>query len=269
MAKPTKEDAIRRLQKQLDEIPGLKELRHGSTQFSEWRRNTRVSITYTFEEESSQVKDFQRIKYSDPMFVGGIDNEIYFQRAYVSGLESATAVLRSMIHEIQEFWPDNSQESSSSQSKDESQPVNASQVFVIHGRDHGTRDTVASFLRKLELEPVILEEQPNRGRTIIEKFEEYVQGDFAVALLTPDDMGGLSNDELQPRARQNVIFEFGYCIGKFGRDRVLALVKGDPEIPSDYSGVLYIPMDESGGWQMRLIREMNSVGFNIDANLAL
>ena len=260
-----KEIAIGRLQRQLDAIPELKQLRRGSPEFTEWQRNTRVAIAYTFGEESSQNEEFQDIEYSPFIFTGG---ENYFQGAYIRGLDSAAAKLRSMIREVQEYW-DDPQQPSAAETPEIPHPVNTNRVFVIHGRDHGTRDTVASFLRKLELEPVILEEQPNRGRTIIEKFEEYVQGDFAIALLTPDDVGGLSNDELQPRARQNVIFEFGYCIGKFGRDRVLALVKEDPEIPSDYAGVLYILMDESGGWQMRLIREMNSAGFSVDANRAL
>ena len=88
-------------------------------------------------------------------------------------------------------------------------------------------------------------------------------------MLTPDDVGGLSNDQLQPRARQNVILELGYFIGRLGRDKVRALVKGDLEIPSDYAGVLYIPMDEASGWQMRLIREMKNAGLDIDANRAL
>ena len=174
-----------------------------------------------------------------------------------------------MITEVQEYWGDNAQEPSPSETPEKPQLVNTNRVFLIHGRDHGTRDTVAGFLRKLGLEPVILEEQPDRGLTVIEKFEENARGDFVVALLTPDDVGGPSPDKLNPRARQNVILELGYFIAKFGRDRVRALVKGDVEIPSDYSGVLYIPMDEAGGWQIKLIREMNSAGLNIDANRAV
>ena len=174
-----------------------------------------------------------------------------------------------MINEIEEYWSEDPQEPSYLESSEEFQLVNTNRVFVIHGRDYGTRDTVARFLENLGLEPVILEEQPDRGLTVIEKFEENARGDFVVALLTPDDVGGPNPDKLQPRARQNVVFELGYFVRAFGRNRVRALMKGEVEIPSDYAGVLYIPMDESGGWQMRLIREMNSAGFNINANLAL
>ena len=143
-------------------------------------------------------------------------------------------------------------------------------VFVIHGHDEGAREAVARFLENLKLEPIILHEQSNRGRTIIEKFEEHADVGFAVALLTPDDVGALKGNEsnLNPRARQNVIFEFGYFIGKLGRERVCALVKGDVEKPSDYGGVLYIPLDDSGGWKTGLIRELNHAGFEVDANKA-
>ena len=82
-------------------------------------------------------------------------------------------------------------------------------------------------------------------------------------------LGGLqgNKDTVKPRARQNVIFEFGYFIGKLGRKRVCALVKGDVEKPSDYNGVLYIPLDNSGGWNNKLIRELKTAGIQVDANL--
>ena len=87
------------------------------------------------------------------------------------------------------------------------------------------------------------------GRTVVEKFEQSSSADFAFALFTPDDTGGLSKDDLKPRARQNVLLEYGYYLGKFGRGRVCALVKGDIELPSDISGVLYVPLDDAGGWK--------------------
>ena len=114
-----------------------------------------------------------------------------------------------------------------------------------------------------------MQEQPDGVRTIIEKFEEYAQVDFAIALFTPDDMGGLEGDDPQFRARQNVIFEFGYFIGEYGRNRVRALVKGNVEIPSDYSGVLYIPLGSSNDWKKNLVRELRSAGFDVDANRLL
>ena len=130
---------------------------------------------------------------------------------------------------------------------------------------------MARFLENLELEPVILQEQPNEGRTIIEKFEEYAQVGFAVILCTPDDVGALATEQaqLKPRPRQNVLLEWGFFLGLIGRGRVCALVKGDVEIPSDYSGVVYIQMDDSQGWQFQLLRELHKAGLPVDANRLL
>ena len=142
-------------------------------------------------------------------------------------------------------------------------------VFVIHGHDEAARVKVARFLEKLKLEPVILHEQENRGRTIIEKFEGYSDVGFAVVLLTPDDVGAPRDkqSELSPRARQNVISELGFFIGKLGRDRVCILKKQEVEMPSDCQGVVYTDFDDAGAWQMKVIQELKAAGFNVDANL--
>ena len=118
------------------------------------------------------------------------------------------------------------------------------------------------------LEPVILHEQVNRGRTIIEKFEDFADVDFAVVLLTPDDMGRKKDEktDLNPRARQNVILELGFFLGKLGRQRVCPIVKGDVETPSDYDGVVYTDLDDAGGWKMKLVQELKDAGFVIDTN---
>ena len=142
---------------------------------------------------------------------------------------------------------------------------------MIHGHDAGTKETVARFIAQLGLEPVILHEQANQGRTIIEKFEDHSDVGYAIALITPDDTGSSVKEpeNVRQRARQNVIFEFGYFLGKLGRKNVAGLVKGDIEAPSDYSGVLYIPIDESGAWRFLLIKELKSVGYEVDANKAI
>src|SRR6516165_635262 len=87
-------------------------------------------------------------------------------------------------------------------------------VFVVHGHDEGAREGVARFLEKIGLTAIVLAEQPNRGRTIIEKFVDCAREvGFAVVVLTPDDLGGVATDEAQKsRARQNVIFELGYFV---------------------------------------------------------
>ena len=144
-------------------------------------------------------------------------------------------------------------------------------VFVVHGRDRTMKAEVARFLEKLELEPIILHEQPNKGRTIIEKFEDYSDVAYAVVLLTADDMGKLASNktDLQPRARQNVIFELGFFIGTLGRGKVCALYEEGVELPSDFKGVLYIPLDKQGGWRLKLARELKATGLELDLNKAV
>lgn len=144
-------------------------------------------------------------------------------------------------------------------------------VFVVHGRDEAAKEAVARYIEKLGLKAIILHEQPNAGRTIIEKFEVYSSVNFAVVLLTPDDVGAPrdKSTEGKARARQNVIFELGYFIGKLGRQQVCALYKEDVELPSDIYGVLYVPMDAAGAWRLMLAREMKQAGLPVDLNKAV
>jgi hypothetical protein len=146
------------------------------------------------------------------------------------------------------------------------------QIFVVHGHDAGVLEATARLLTKLELRFTILHEQPNQGRTLIEKFEEYSEVGFAVVLLTADDRGGTTAtpyDSQCPRARQNVILELGYFLGRLGRSRVCALYRPGVEIPSDYDGVLYVVLDERGAWKIELAKELRAAGFDVDLNKAV
>lgn len=141
-------------------------------------------------------------------------------------------------------------------------------IFIVHGHDEAAKQVVARFIEKLGLHAIILHEQPDKGRTIIEKFEDHTDVGFAVVLLTPDDMGYPKDkpSEGKPRARQNVVLELGYFSGILGRSSVCALLKGDIEIPSDYAGVLYTPMDNAGAWKFTLAREIKAAGIDVDLN---
>jgi predicted nucleotide-binding protein len=145
-------------------------------------------------------------------------------------------------------------------------------VFLVHGHDELARLATARFLEQLGVNVITLAEQPNHGRTIIEKFEDCSNVAFAVVLLTPDDQGGsasVSPEHLSPRARQNVILELGFFLGKLNRRHVCALYREGVEIPSDYHGVLFVPMDNEGAWKLKLARELKMVGLSIDLNKAL
>lgn len=141
-------------------------------------------------------------------------------------------------------------------------------VFVVHGHNEEYINKVARFLEKLNCEPIILKEQPNSGKTIIEKFKDLSKVAFAIVLYTACDRGGINDmdAELTPRARQNVIFEHGYLLSQLGQERVCALVEKGVEIPSDLSGILYVPIDNNDAWKLQLAKEMKSVGIDIDLN---
>jgi predicted nucleotide-binding protein len=141
-------------------------------------------------------------------------------------------------------------------------------IFIVHGHDEAAMHEVARCIDQLGLHAIILHEQPDKGRTIIEKFEDHTDVGFAVVLLTPDDMGYPKDkpSEAKPRARQNVVLELGYFSGILGRANVCALLKGYIEIPSDYAGVLYTPMDAAGAWEVTRAREIKAAGIDVDLN---
>lgn len=146
--------------------------------------------------------------------------------------------------------------------------TSSNKVFIVHGRDMLLRTQVENVLRALGLEPIILQEQANIGKTIIEKIEECTDVGFGIVLYTPCDEGRLKSEdgELKPRARQNVVLEHGYLMGKLGRERVCCLVSDDVEFPSDIQGVVYTSAKNVGQWKYDLAKELKAAGFDIDMN---
>lgn len=138
-------------------------------------------------------------------------------------------------------------------------------VFVVHGRNNRVKNNVAQFLKEIGLEPIILHQQPNGGRTLISKFQEVAADvEFAVVLMTPDDLGGIKGRAQRPRSRQNVIFELGFFIGKIGSPKVCALVAGEVEKPSDFDAVVYIEYSRNSRWKAELAREIRHAGIVVD-----
>jgi predicted nucleotide-binding protein len=146
-------------------------------------------------------------------------------------------------------------------------------VFLVHGHASGAKETVGRLLEKTgDHEVVTLHEQPSEGRTLIEKFEDNAKAsDHAVVLLTADDVGGEASaggakPDLQPRARQNVVFELGFFVGSLGRSHVTVLYEAGVELPSDFKGVVYIPLDKGGAWRFQLLAELRGAGLTYDLN---
>ena len=144
-------------------------------------------------------------------------------------------------------------------------------VFIAHGHDVEAITTVAEFIENLDLKVTVLDEQPSNDLTFVENLEKHADDTaFAIALLTPDDVGALKDEagrQLNPRARQNVLLELGYLIGKLNPNQVCILYKDGVELPSDIHGVvLYVPMDSANAWKIKLSQGMRKAGLPVDMN---
>jgi predicted nucleotide-binding protein len=195
----------------------------------------------------------------------GYRDELAEARQYAAeGKQQALSLLRQAVRgleeEIELATPD------APLAVERAKPSN--KVFVVHGHDEAALQAVARFLERLRLEAVILREELDAGRTIIEKFEDCAADvGFAVVLLTPDDLGGIATGSATAsRARQNVIFELGYFAGKLGRGRACLMRKGAVEIPSDLYGVIYTDLDSGEAWKMKLVKELKAAKLEFDAN---
>lgn len=146
--------------------------------------------------------------------------------------------------------------------------IATSKIFIVHGHGNEIKQIVARTLTQLKLEPIILHEKADQGRTIIEKFEENSsEVNFAIILLTADDIGkGEKEIDYKKRARQNVVFEMGYFIGKLGRKKVFLLLENGVDKPGDLDGVVYNSIDNADGWKLKLVKELKIAGYKVSAD---
>jgi predicted nucleotide-binding protein len=233
-----------------------------------WYNTTAAILAAAFGPQSSNIRAVN--------WAGPHHNQMYFEGTPESVIEThgrenlraAATMLDSCIEQLELLAPARLSERDADERSKHAET--GTSVFIVHGSNEGRKEGAARFLSTLGLEPIILHEQPNRGRTLIEKFEAHADVSFAVVILTGDDLGGPTNSESgQPRARQNVVFELGYFVGRLGRKRVCTLYEEGVEIPSDFSGIVYIPLDAAGAWRTLLARELKAAGFEIDMNHAL
>lgn len=156
--------------------------------------------------------------------------------------------------------------------------ASADKVFIVHGHGELAKITAARTLEQLGLTPIILHEQEDYGNTIIEKFESNATDvGFAVVLLTADDMGISRKDieksntenrepQVSKRARQNVVFEMGYFMGKLDRAHVFLLLEDGVEKPGDLDGIVYTPIDSEGMWKIKLAKRLKAVGYKVNTD---
>ena len=212
-----------------------------SPEFESWHSRAERFLVNHFGPTTYEVTDFSNTLFSPTMYVPGAD---YIRiSTCCNGLKKTKDVFKDYLTEIKEEMLVKDKESKVDAQTDSSRQKN--RVFVVHGHDEALKEKVARLLEKQGLEAIILSEQANKGKTIIEKFEE--------------------NSEAveKQRARQNVVYEAGYFMGKLGRERVIMLVDEGVELPSDLQGVVYT---DSESWKTEVLQELQSIGYEIDFN---
>lgn len=248
-----------RFKKIYDDIDVLIEhrVRTSSQEFISWKTRAERFLRTHYGENSKEVVDFGNTHFSLMIYTFNETESDYIE-ACKSGLVESKAVFEVYLEELKEndVTPDNEATQDNSISK--------SKVFVVHGHDEALKQEVARIVEKQGLEAIILSEQANHGKTIIEKFEENTDVGAAICLFTGDDYGRAKDATSENlRARQNVVFEAGYFMGKLGRGNVILIASPDIEIPSDLQGVVYTNKDM---WQTDVLRELKAIGYNVDFN---
>ncbi len=233
------------------------------------KRRAEMLIRRIFGDSSKYLKDLSEIRFHSMVWFSGMTDEDE-RPSWNSGKIGLQNLVKTMIEELTLFGSANGEGEPSSPSRAEQ--VIEQSIFVVHGHDEEMKQSIARVLEKLGLKPLILHEQPNGGRTVIEKFMDYGEiVSFAVILLSPDDIAyqvGEDPTVARYRARQNVILELGFFLGKVGRDRVVVIYREADkfEMPSDFAGVLFVPFDNRGTWKFEMVRELKAVGYSADAN---
>lgn len=245
-------------------IQTIEDFNNLKNKYSSWHDYNLELLKQSFSKTDNEYRDdYDNTGEWSGMFLGGRQSPAEELKEFAEKFNSKIDSLKKLVQKIpllkssvEEYEP----------VADEKAEMNMSQVFIVHGHDDLAKVETARFIEKLGFEPIILHEQASSGKTIIEKIESYSNVGFGVVLYTACDVGSKKGEEanLKSRARQNVVFEHGYLIGKIGRNNVTALVKGNVETPNDISGVVYVSMDSD--WKLDLAKELRESGYAVDMN---
>lgn len=252
-------EKLKNIIKEIDEL-----LRHyvraSAPAFQAWHTRTERFLIKRYGEDSFEYKKFRMMCFS-PLAWCGIDMEEEDRNARkicCDELRSCKAIFETYLEDLADESNADLQDTTTTKS------ANMDKVFIVHGHDGELKEAVARVIEKQKIETIILSEQVNKSRTIIEKFEEHSDVGGAICLFTADDMGRAQKDSLdRTRARQNVVLETGYFMGKLGRDHVVILADEGIEMPSDLSGVVYTSAEN---WKIDLLKELKAMGYTIDFN---
>ena len=240
-----------------------------SPEFKAWQVKAENILTKCYGMESRELYRFRNIIFYPRYAYATQSDEV---NLCAEGLKEAKAYFEVYLEEIEDNCAENvSSDVSgiSGEAKFVEKKVNSTRkkkVFIVHGHNDALKQEVARIIEKQGIEAVILSEQANQGKTIIEKIEENADVDAAICLFTGDDYGrakGTEVEENKLRARQNVVFEAGYFMGKLGRKNVIIVADKNLELPSDMQGVVYT---DAGNWKTEVLQGLDKLGYVIDFN---
>lgn len=253
---------IEKLQQLIDEIDVLIEKRvdSSSIDFRNWHEQVIYFLEKQYGTNSQEYKRFNSIRFAPLVMI--YPNSLT-ERDYIEHCKKDLIIQKTRfnlyLEELQEQERHSETRISSSQKE-----FSFTKVFIVHGHDEALKEKIARLIEKQDIEAIILDEQANQGRTIIEKFEENSDVGGAICLFTADDVGKKKGGEIEKaRARQNVVFETGYFMGKLGRDHVVIIAEHEMEFPSDLSGIVY---SNKENWEFTVLKELKAMGYSIDMN---
>lgn len=233
---------------------------HCDNEFEAWHSKAKRFIQKKYGKDSVEFEDFDNTDFSLRIWTMNTPRSS-FVKACIDGLTKTKIIFQSYLEEMEH------DDSSDTIYEKYKQILDYSKIFIVHGHDGELKESVARLIEKQDIEAIILTEKANQGRTIIEKFENYSDVAGAICLFTADDLGKANDEEeYKARARQNVVFETGFFIGKLGRSNVIIIADSSVEMPSDLSGVVYT---NKANWQLDIIKELKAIGYNVDANKLL
>lgn len=244
---------IEKLEKLIAEIDNL--VNHAVTTstpaFRAWKTEAERFLIKQFGKDSFEHKNFVESSFRPRVWTSDRDLIVSCK----DGLIATKIVFRSYLKEIETDTVDN---------ETSELTCSTNRIFVVHGHDGELKHAVARLVEKQDLEAIILSEQANMGKTIIEKFEENSDVSGAICLFTADDLGrAKAAPDDQPRARQNIVFEAGYFMGKLSRSRVVIIAESGVELPSDMQGIVYT---NKNNWEIDVLKELKAMGYAIDFN---
>ncbi|NCA66840.1 MAG: hypothetical protein EOM87_02105 [Clostridia bacterium] len=251
-------EALKRI---IDEIDILinKHVTNESPDFITWKTRFRRFLEKKYGKESDELSQFYSIRFSPYDYYSTEEQYIILCK---TGLEEAKATFKVYLEELNEDVTTKGEALKQITFEEQNKKSDYSKIFIIHGHDEALKQLVARIIERQRIEAIILSEKVNQGKTIIEKIEANSNVGGAISLFTADDVGKASEEtEEKARARQNVVLETGYFMGKLGREHVVIIAAQGIELPSDLQGIIYI---DKSNWQLNLLKELKSIGYAID-----